>query len=235
MKHKPLVGNKGEWSELYTFLKLLADGKLYAADKNLEKMPDIFYPIVSIIRQEVEKNLNYNVNESTISIFDNINDTTIASIPTIDFVNYSKHLLDNLKRSKGRSVTLPELDAFLSAINVGSLSDSKGQKSDIRLIAHDPKTAMLSQFGFSIKSLIGQDSTLFNAGAGTNFIYEVVFPENVVVDIAQFNRETLVTGKIATRLAKIEALDGQLKFHAIQSKRLQLNLTLIDTALPLIL
>ncbi|RTK92254.1 MAG: HpaII family restriction endonuclease [Rickettsiales bacterium] len=27
--------NKGEWSEFYTFLRLLADGKLYAADANL--------------------------------------------------------------------------------------------------------------------------------------------------------------------------------------------------------
>jgi HpaII restriction endonuclease. len=32
-----LRGNKGEWSEIYTFLKLLADGKLYAADENLTR------------------------------------------------------------------------------------------------------------------------------------------------------------------------------------------------------
>ena len=31
-----LKGNKGEWSEIYVFLKLLADGKLYSADENLE-------------------------------------------------------------------------------------------------------------------------------------------------------------------------------------------------------
>ncbi|WP_157278370.1 HpaII family restriction endonuclease [Olivibacter sitiensis] len=27
-----LSGNKGEWSELYTLFKLLADGKLFAGD-----------------------------------------------------------------------------------------------------------------------------------------------------------------------------------------------------------
>lgn len=27
-----LAGNKGEWSEIYIFLKLLTDGELYAAD-----------------------------------------------------------------------------------------------------------------------------------------------------------------------------------------------------------
>jgi hypothetical protein len=94
---------------------------------------------------------------------------------------------------------------------------------------------MISQFGFSIKSLIGRDSTLFNAGTGTNFIYEVVFPEGVVIDVTQFNKDTMVDKKIPTRIAKIESLGGQLKFHSVQSKRLQLNLTLIDTGLPQIL
>ncbi len=32
-----LSGNKGEWSEIYVFLRLLEIGKLYAADKNLKK------------------------------------------------------------------------------------------------------------------------------------------------------------------------------------------------------
>lgn len=32
-----MKGNKGEWSELYVFFQLLADGKLYAADENMNK------------------------------------------------------------------------------------------------------------------------------------------------------------------------------------------------------
>ncbi|MBD3211216.1 MAG: HpaII family restriction endonuclease, partial [Candidatus Lokiarchaeota archaeon] len=31
-----ITGNKGEWSEIYVFFKLLADGKLYAADGDLQ-------------------------------------------------------------------------------------------------------------------------------------------------------------------------------------------------------
>ena len=30
--------NKGEWAELFVFLKALSDGKIYAADENLEKV-----------------------------------------------------------------------------------------------------------------------------------------------------------------------------------------------------
>ncbi|NJN77450.1 MAG: HpaII family restriction endonuclease [Saprospiraceae bacterium] len=57
-----MKGNKGEWSEIYTFLKLIADGQLYAADKNLEKIPNLFYPIIKIIRREIEGDYAYVLN-----------------------------------------------------------------------------------------------------------------------------------------------------------------------------
>jgi type II restriction enzyme len=31
-----LTGNRGEWSEPYTLLKLLGDGRLYAADEKVK-------------------------------------------------------------------------------------------------------------------------------------------------------------------------------------------------------
>ena len=43
---KGMSGNKGEWSELYTFLKLLSQGRIYAANENVEKIADLYYPIL---------------------------------------------------------------------------------------------------------------------------------------------------------------------------------------------
>ncbi|MDU4854253.1 MAG: HpaII family restriction endonuclease, partial [Clostridioides difficile] len=37
-----ISGNKGEWSEIYVLFKLLADGKIYAADSELNKLHDIY-------------------------------------------------------------------------------------------------------------------------------------------------------------------------------------------------
>ena len=37
-----LTGNKGEWSEIYAFLRLLEMGKLYAADAELNKIDTVF-------------------------------------------------------------------------------------------------------------------------------------------------------------------------------------------------
>ena len=54
-----VTGNIGEWSELYTLFKLLADGKLYAADADTNKIPDIYYDIIKVLRKERESNLEY--------------------------------------------------------------------------------------------------------------------------------------------------------------------------------
>ena len=47
-----LTGNKGEWQEIYVVLRLLADGKIYAADSELNKLEDVYFPIINIIRKE---------------------------------------------------------------------------------------------------------------------------------------------------------------------------------------
>lgn len=54
-----LKGNKGEWSEIYALLKLLGDKEIYAGDENSNKIPDLLYPIVKILRDE--KNGNFGV------------------------------------------------------------------------------------------------------------------------------------------------------------------------------
>ena len=53
---KKISGNIGEWSEIYVFFKLLAEGKLFAADDELNKLEGEYYPIIKIIRTE-DKNI----------------------------------------------------------------------------------------------------------------------------------------------------------------------------------
>ena len=37
-KDSKMSGNKGEWSELYAFMKLLSQGRVYAANEKVEKI-----------------------------------------------------------------------------------------------------------------------------------------------------------------------------------------------------
>ena len=59
MSNDNITGNKGEWSEIYVLFKILADGKLYAADSNLEKINEIFYPIIKVLRDEISGKWDY--------------------------------------------------------------------------------------------------------------------------------------------------------------------------------
>lgn len=49
-----ITGNKGEWSELYVLIYLLAHGKLNAADGKLNKLRDIFFPVLKVFREDVK-------------------------------------------------------------------------------------------------------------------------------------------------------------------------------------
>lgn len=76
----PLTGNKGEWSEIYVFLRLLATGKLFAADADLNKINGTFYNILNIIRNENGQQLEFHVesNRGRVSVVDS--DTNIVFI-----------------------------------------------------------------------------------------------------------------------------------------------------------
>ena len=65
-----LSGNKGEWSEIYAFLRLLEIKKLYAADAELNKKDDMFYNIINIIRTEPIGTLEFRINKAddTVSV-----------------------------------------------------------------------------------------------------------------------------------------------------------------------
>ena len=43
-----ITGNKGEWSEIYTLLKILADKEIYAGDGDLNKIEDLIFPVIRI-------------------------------------------------------------------------------------------------------------------------------------------------------------------------------------------
>lgn len=101
---------------------------------------------------------------------------------------------------------------------------------------------MSPQLGFSIKSMLGKDSTLFNPGAGTNFIFRIKGATSENFNLADYNANTLVVkkgsdvkSKIAQRIITLESLGFEILFERIHSDNLTLNLQLIDGQLPTLL
>ena len=103
--------NKGEWAELYVMLKLLGEGKLYAADNMLKKKLDTYLDVLKIIRQEFETQvLEYIVDQekSLVTVKPQESDTILAQIPMQEFENNAVTLFHGLKKVKGLSVVAPD-------------------------------------------------------------------------------------------------------------------------------
>jgi hypothetical protein len=236
-----LKGNKGEWSELYVLLKLLADGEIYAADENMEKLENLVFPILEILRQEKDRNLTYEI-KGNIKLLDGLSNDLICEIDRTKFFEISTYVFEQIKSSKGGSINsndFPDNEKFIEFLElakIGNLKAKSADKSDITIKIHDQFTGGEPTLGFSIKSMLGQRSTLFNADPGTNFIFSVegvsLTPNEVKdinVDAYQFKN------KIGGRINKIEELGGSVIFQVVEGKILDLNLRLIDGDLPEIL
>lgn len=79
--------------------------------------------------------------------------------------------------------------------------------------------------------------SLFNPGAGTNFIYEICVPKDVQIDVDAFNRETYsLSPRISNRLKKLkEDYKADIVFKRVQSRCLSQNLRTIGGDLPQLL
>jgi hypothetical protein len=226
-----ITGNKGEWSEIYTFLKLLADGRLYAADADLNKIQDIYYPIIKILRSQIDGNWEY-LRNGDIKVVDGSNGQILYRIPIADFAQHADILLNKIRISKG-AFPVPETEPFLQSINCTSIKTSSSDKSDITLVVHDQQTGFNPTLGFSIKSMLGGASTLLNASGSTNFVFRITGQTFSDKDINRINAIN-TRAKIRDRILATEASGGVFQFVGVDNPVFMLNMQVIDSKMPLI-
>ena len=107
-----LTGNIGEWSEIYTFFKLLADGKLHAANADLSLDSSSYYPIVKIIRQQKNFTYEYVLDETSVSITTDSESVATQTITREDFANAAKNLLSAIGVAQA-TFAVPTVDEIL--------------------------------------------------------------------------------------------------------------------------
>ncbi len=225
-----ITGNKGEWSEIYVLLKLLGDKKLFLGDKDLQRIKDIFYPILKIIRSESTGIFEYTLEDKFVVVSGG---DSVLSIPIDDFKVKAEFLFEEIKSSNQTTFSVPEIEEFMESISCMSLKANSSTKTDITIKVHDQITNQNPILGFSIKSQLGRPSTLLNAGKTTNFTYQVIgnFTES---DITRIN-EIKSSSKIMERIFAIEKEGGKFQFETIENNTFKNNLILIDSKLPDIL
>lgn len=226
-----LTGNKGEWSEIYTLLKIISDKKLFAGDSDLKKIESLIFPILKILRDESNGTYEYGYESDLVIIKGAIEE---FRVPIAKFHEKAVFLLSKLKETTSATFSIPEIEEFINSFNCVSLKAKSSVKSDIRIVIHDQRTGTNPELGFSIKSQLGGASTLLNAGMTTNFIYKI---EDIVLSPSQIQNINQIDSrsKIMDRIEKIKAFSGALNFIRTESSIFGNNLTLIDSALSRIL
>jgi hypothetical protein len=225
-----LTGNKGEWSEIYALFKLLGDKKLHPGNSELKKLENLVYPILKIIRSEFKGIFEYSIEDDIVIISGN---DEILRIPILEFQNKANILLIEIKKRSG-TFSLPEIESFMQSINCFTLKAKSSAKTDITIKIHDQRTGHQPTLGFSIKSQLGNPSTLLNAGETTNFIFKIVNANISYEEINEINNISS-SSKIKDRISEIKKRNGNFKFISTQRSIFSNNLILIDSLLPQIL
>lgn len=229
MTQDKMSGNKGEWSELYVFFRLLADGRVYAADENVNKIEDIYYPIIKIMREEKKGSpIDYVINRDR-SCIDIVKDGKIVdTISQREMAEGANDLLYEINEGRN-SFEISHIAEFAHGILVHKIKAPSVDKTDIFMQIEDLYTNSCQDVGFSVKSEIGSSPTLLNASQATNFVFAVhgLKPDSISQINSIETRE-----KIKDRMGAIRSLGGSLEFRKTASKTFGDNLTLIDSLLP---
>ena len=223
-------GNKGEWSEVYIFLKLLNDGKIAIADKSMNAIKNVFLNIIKIFRE------NYTYATGKIAHIV-LNDEEIGSVGLEKLKECQSKIFDMIqKKVAGESIVAPnDVATFLESIKVTKLkapaeksNDFFGGTQDLTMEVEDFRTGITGIYGFSCKSSFSAEATLFNASKdNTNFRYEITGK----IDDAIMNKfNSMFDSKghaaIIERLKFLKDKSLNLKFKEMVVKTAERNLVL---------
>jgi len=220
--------NKGEWSELLVFLSVLFEGKLYAADEDLNRIDEIFYVVLKAIRQDIE----YVRQDEQMLRIVGASDESITL--TFDvFEKQIRHLYNKIKETKGSSFEIPEIESLLEKLGIIQIKANSTKKGDLTIQIHDTFTGLKPVIDFSIKSYLGGAPTLLNASGATVFTYLVGndYAEDLIVSTNSIDGPS----KIKDRISFLNSQNAKLKFVNEMDQTFYYNLQMVDSRMPEIL
>lgn len=222
-----MTGNKGEWSEIYTLLKLIADGVMLKGDSQLKPLPHESYKIIALERNEATTGkTSYSIKANTVEVRNSENFVTLNR----DVFSAEANKLLNAIKAQTGTAEIPATEQFMTEILTFSIKAKSQDKTDIKVEIHDHRTSIAHTRGFSIKSQLGSPSTLLNASQQTIFRYKL---ENLTQLQADEINSIQAKGVLIARVQALSNLsDVEVTPVGSTSETLSYNLRLMDDALP---
>ncbi len=223
------TATKREWSELYTFFRLLADGTLSVGDPQLRKSDTPAWPIAMIQREEHDGTRRYYIEKDIIRI-----EGTSGSkrFPREAFGAVADLILEAVKSCSEAEVPSPEdVEAFLDALSIYHLEASATDRTDLSVACWHPEAPLM---GFTIYSRMGKMKPLLDGGRVANLKLEVVgnkLPNPTVHKINGLES----ANEVADRMSMLEGLGCTLKYVDVADRVFRCNLQMIDLHFPRLL
>lgn len=221
--------NKGEWTELLVFIKLLIEKKLFLSDEMLNKN-NTFFKINKVTTHNLDIDF-FLSNLSTVTIKNKINGST-KKIKISDIINPKtiSVLIEKIKEGM-QTFEIKEFNVIQEALGFDFIKGGNSdQKADVLLDIENDSIHKENE-GFGIKSYLGSKPTLLNASGNTNFIFKINGIKNKKTAIDKVNSIDSVT-KLKDRINKIEELGGTFEYIGAEKDTMDFNLKMVDSEMP---
>ncbi len=217
--------NKGEWSELYTFLYLLENPELVIVDENLQVIDNTLFQILEIIFADKKYTID---RQLIIKKFGDLHTENyeVGYIATQNRVLLNKILAH--KSAKG-SFEICEVITLVDDFFDGQKpKGASNVKCDLIANVLDNKFNTTVNLKYNIKSSLGAPATLLNASNHTNFIYEITG-----IDDSIMSQCNAIQGskKLLDRCQFLNSCGGVINFNKVESDTFEYNLRLVDSNL----
>lgn len=226
-------GNRGEWSEPYVVLRLMADGKLCQADQDMNPSDIDFSEVLGMIRGDIEAT---RLNDATVFSFSDKNgvkqEIKVSKNKLLAQANRLFSAINAIDKSQGSFELADECKALQ---NLGFKRLTNPTTNGCRTIKRDLGVRLsganigVATLGFSVKSEIGAPPTLLNASEPTNIIYRV---KGLTASQVEHINSINGSKKIIERCRAIKKYATSIEYERFYSQVFHDNLDIVDSALP---
>jgi type II restriction enzyme len=162
--------NKGESSEFYSFVYILANQEVPLVDKELVPIGNDTVRFLRLYRSD--NNVYTVLNDGSVRVVSE-NDSSVVSRE--DLQEMADRLLLEIKGNRKISADCPAVTDIMGMLKTTQISAKGQDKSDFTAEVITPGAVTCHALGFSVKSQMGNSATLINANKlGSQFQYKIV-------------------------------------------------------------
>ena len=231
---------KREWSELYAFFRLLADGQVALGTPQVKADEERCWPIAMIQREEHDGTRRYYIEQENIRIVSGtvektgtftVADKEEQNIPREDFGGAAELILELLKTTAGSdTIEVPEgLEGFLDAINVYDLEAKTEDRTDFSVAFWHAEAPLT---GFNVRCRLSSMNPLLDGGRTANLKLEQSGIKFATPTVNKVNAVPESPTEVTERMLMIERLGGVLKYSDVADRVFRCNLLMIDLHFP---